>query len=230
MSTPEPPEGRVEAELPGYRFGIVLALLFVTFVFMASGPTGSWAVFVAVVLQGATLLAAFKAAQVGPRLWRVALVVVLVALLSALAVWLSGTEVRTGVLFALSVLLVAAAPVAIAYRLYVRHVIDIKTVMGALCIYVLLGMFWAYLFGTIDALSTSSFFVQTSKPNLADFLYFSFVTLTTTGYGDYTAANGLGRAVAILEALLGQMYLVTVVALLVSNLGGRARRRVDGDD
>ncbi len=51
-----------------------------------------------------------------------------------------------------------------------------------------------------------------------DFLYFSLATLTTTGYGDLTAAGELGRTLAVLEALLGQIYLVTVVALLVSNL------------
>ena len=55
-------------------------------------------------------------------------------------------------------------------------------------------------------------------------VYFSFVTLTTVGYGDLTASNSVGRAFAVQEALFGQIYLVTVVALLVSNLG---RQRFD---
>jgi hypothetical protein len=52
-----------------------------------------------------------------------------------------------------------------------------------------------------------------------DYLYFSFVTITTTGYGDFTAATGIGRMTAVLEAIFGQLYLITVVALVVQNLG-----------
>ena len=72
----------------------------------------------------------------------------------------------------------------------------------------------------------------------ADYLYFSFVTITTVGYGDFTAASGLGRALASLEALLGQVYLVTVVATIVvghepgcasRHTGRRARRPGDDD-
>jgi voltage-gated potassium channel Kch len=54
------------------------------------------------------------------------------------------------------------------------------------------------------------------EPN--DFLYFSFATLTTVGYGDLVAATDLGRSLAVSEALIGQIYLVTVVALIVGNL------------
>lgn len=213
------PEGSDEQHVPAYRFGIVLALLFVTFIFLASGPTGDWVPFVSGVLQGATLLAALSAAGVKRRYWRFALVVVVVALVAALAVWLWGAESRSGILLLLNALLVATAPVVIARSLIRRRVIDLKTVMGALCIYVLLGMLWAFTFGTIGTLGSEPFFAQQSDATVADFLYFSFVTLTTTGYGDLTAAGGLGRAVAVLEALLGQLYLVTVVALIVSRIG-----------
>jgi voltage-gated potassium channel Kch len=75
----------------------------------------------------------------------------------------------------------------------------------------------------VGALGSEPFFVQTQKATTADYLYFSYVTQTTLGYGDFTAAAGLGRALAVLEALIGQIFLVTVVALLVSNLG-RTRR------
>jgi hypothetical protein len=55
-----------------------------------------------------------------------------------------------------------------------------------------------------------------------NFLYFSFVTITTVGYGDLTAGTSLGCSIAIAEALTGQIYLVTVVAAIVGVLGGRA--------
>jgi hypothetical protein len=207
-----------------YRFGIVLALLFVTFIFLASGPEGEWVPFVSAVLQGVTVLAALRAADVSVRFFRIALVIVILAQISALGLWLSGIESSSGLLLALNALLVAIAPVAIARALIRRRVIDMKTVMGALCIYVLLGMLWAFTFGAIGALGQDAFFAQVTDATTADFLYFSFVTLTTTGYGDLTAAGGLGRAVAVLEALLGQLYLVTIVAVIVSRLAQNALR------
>jgi voltage-gated potassium channel Kch len=74
--------------------------------------------------------------------------------------------------------------------------------------------------------ASSPFFVQTRDPTTADYLYFSFITLTTVGYGDYTAAGGFGRAAASVEALLGQIYLVTVVATIVSGMVNRRTREV----
>ena len=130
-----------------------------------------------------------------------------------------------GALFVLNAMLVAAAPVVIALALIERRVIDIQTVLGALCIYVLLGMLWAFMFAAMGDIQTKPFFAEPHvKGTVADFLYFSFVTLTTTGYGDLTAAGGLGRAVAVLEALLGQLYLVTIVAVIVSRMGRIERR------
>jgi len=121
--------------------------------------------------------------------------------------------------------MIAVAPLAIARALYRRPVIDIHTALGAVCIYVLIGMIFAFTYSAIGATGDESFFVQTSHAGLDIYLYFSFVTLTTVGYGDYTAANGLGRSLATIEALLGQIYLVTVVALIV---GTMTRTRVRG--
>jgi hypothetical protein len=100
-------------------------------------------------------------------------------------------------------------------------VIDVRTVLGAVCIYVLLGMMFAFLYAAIDGIGSEPFFVQTSHATVPDFLYFSFITQTTVGYGDFTAAGDLGRALAVLEALSGQLYLVTVIAVLVSRLSQR---------
>src|SRR5260221_3380738 len=83
-------------------------------------------------------------------------------------------------------------------------------------------MLFAFLYAAIDALTDASFFVQTSHATTQDFLYFSYVTQTTVGYGDYTARGDLGRALAVLEAVGGQLYLVTVIAVLVSRLSGQA--------
>jgi hypothetical protein len=222
------PESADEQRAAVARYGVVLLLLLATFVFLASAPTGDWVPVVAAVLQGATLLAAFAASDVGPTLWRIAIAVVVAGLVTALAIWIAAFDDADGVLFLLNALLVGAAPVVIARSLIRRGVVDIHTVMGALCIYVLLGMLWAFMFGSIGAFMSEPFFAQQGPANVADYLYFSYVTLTTVGYGDLTAAEGLGRAVAVLEALLGQLYLVTVVAVVVARMARTPRQLRSG--
>jgi hypothetical protein len=216
---PKAVERWIEGNLPGYRFGVVLTLLLVTFVFMSAAPTGSWVRVVTVALQGLTLLAALRASQVSRRLVRIAALVVVLTFLSAVGSLLISTSTETtGVVHALDVLMVAAAPVAIARALWRRSVVDVHTMLGAICIYVLVGMLFAFTYSAIGEIGSEPFFVQTSTATIADYLYFAIVTLTTVGYGDFTAAGGLGRSLASAEALLGQIYLVTVVAAIVSGM------------
>jgi hypothetical protein len=222
-TTPSAVERWLEERLPGYRFGYVLMLLFATFVFMASGLEGPWSRVVTVALQGLTLLAALLASRTGRRLFRVAAIVVLVALVSTIGSAIVDTgDTVTGVFFLLNVLLVGGAPIVIGTALWRRQVVDIHTVLGAICIYVLIGMMFAFVYSSIGLIGNEPFFAQTNSANIADFLYFAFITLTTVGYGDYTAAQGLGRALASMEALLGQLYLVTIVAVLVSRMARNA--------
>jgi drug/metabolite transporter (DMT)-like permease len=211
---------RLDHRWNGARFGIVMLLLLVTFSFMASGVSGTWVPLVTVVLQGATLLAALAASEARVRLVRLAAVVIALGLASGVFALLQSNDTTRGLSAILSLLLVAGAPVVIASFLIRRRTIDVHTVLGAICIYVLLGMLFAFTYAAIGALGTHPFFAQHVPLSLENFLYFSFVTLTTVGYGDLTAAVGLGRSTAVIEALLGQLYLVTVVALVVSQLAG----------
>ena len=86
------------------------------------------------------------------------------------------------------------------------------------------GLFFAYIYRVIEIVD-QPFFHQHLRPGPVDFVYFSFTTLTTLGYGDLTARADLGRMLAICEALFGQLYLVSVVAILVGSFG-RDRRAV----
>jgi drug/metabolite transporter (DMT)-like permease len=217
----------LEQRFPGYRYGIVLVLLFTTYVFMAAGPTQVVARVVTVGLQGVTLLTTLIASRADRRLFRIAAVVVALAFLAVVAsVFFNDSTDPTGVFFALNVLLVGACPAVIARALAKRRVIDIHTVLGAICIYVLIGMIFAFLYASIGVLE-GSFFVQTQHATLPNFLYFSYVTQTTVGYGDFTAAGSLGQAIAAFEALVGQLYLVTVVAVVVAHMTRGRRRHAD---
>ena len=97
---------------------------------------------------------------------------------------------------------------------------------GVLCVYLLVGMFFSFVYGSIDRYGGSPFFAGGQPATVARCLYFSFTTLTTVGYGDLTAGSNLGHTLAVSEALLGQIYLITIVSLLVTNL--RPRRASGG--
>ena len=216
-------EAWLEEHSPGYQYGWVLLLLGATFIVMAAGPPDAWTRVLTVFLQGLTLMAALLASRVSRRLFRVAALVALVSLLVALgSVVVSSSHQPTSVFFLLNILLVATVPWVIARALWERQVIDVRTVLGAVCIYVLLGMMFAFVYAAINGLGNDDFFVQTSHATTPDFLYFSYITQTTVGYGDFTARDDLGRALAVLEAVGGQLYLVTVIAVLVSRLSGNA--------
>jgi len=91
--------------------------------------------------------------------------------------------------------------------------VDAAKVDAAICVYLLIGVIWQYFFIFLNNVIPGSF----ANPRLAysDFLYFSFVTLTTLGYGDITPLNGPAQALAYTEAILGQLYLTILVARLV---------------
>ena len=93
-----------------------------------------------------------------------------------------------------------------------------------LCLYVLVGMAFGFLYGAIDNLGGDPFFAGGESASVAHCLYFSLTTLATVGYGDFVARTNLGHTLSVSEAMIGQIYLVTVVSLIVSNLRRPARR------
>jgi hypothetical protein len=117
--------------------------------------------------------------------------------------------------------------VMIVYRVLSFGSVTLDSIFGAVSAYLVLGMMFAAIFGAIDHLSAGHFFAGGQPANTKTLQYFSFTTLTTLGYGDFTAAASGGRSVAILEALTGQVFLATLVARLVAAFRGPAGRQVD---
>ena len=211
-----------------YRFGLVLVLLLATFVILMVGSTSPWMRPVTVALTGTTRVAALCAPNASTGLRRVAAIVSVTAFVTAVAT-VGLDRSGDGIAALLGAALVVLAPVAIARSVVRRGLVDLQTVLAALTIYVLLGMLWAFVYGALGGFGTSPFFAQPVTPTSADYLYFSFITQTTVGYGDLSAAANAGRACAVLEALIGQLYLVTVVAVVVSRLRPRNGRNPAGD-
>ena len=213
-----------------YRFGIVLALIIVTVFFVMAAPHGDGARFVSVTLQALVLVAAVIASKAHPWVIRLSVVAAIVGVAGSAAALFGTGQFGNSTAGVVALLYVLMTPPAIATGV-IRQFreqggVTIHSMFGVLCLYLLIGLIFAVAFAVIQDISGTDFFTK-EHAGRDDFLYFSYATLTTVGYGDLIAATNLGRSLAISEALLGQIYLVTVVALIVGNLGGRARVETD---
>jgi Ion channel len=206
-------------------YGLVLILILLSLLITAVAGDHQWGRAIVVAVQGGALLYAQWTARIAPRLVRfTAALVVLGILLSALTTLstnLGFLRVTAIVLVTLGVLTI----LVIGARLIRHPEVSGATLLGAVCIYLLIGFTYAYTYGLVAAFQSKPFFAQGDLFTSVNSLYFSFVTLATVGYGDLTARGDVGKMLAVSEGLLGQLYLVTVVALAVSNIGRRTRRR-----
>ena len=99
--------------------------------------------------------------------------------------------------------------------------VDLETILGAICAYLLIGIAFGAIYGMLQTVGSENFFAQPGPYERIDFLYFSFIVLTTTGFGDLTPYTSVGKVIVTLEALIGQVFLVTIVASLVASFGFR---------
>jgi len=200
-------------------YGLLLLLIAASLILAALAERSAFAQAVVLVLEGIVLLFAFWTTRAGRRPLRTALVVVPAAVLIAVVFNGSESDAAVGVVTLSSAALSLSAIGAIVRRLVAHARIDAATILGALSAYLLIGNFFASLYAALGAFGDASFFVSETAPSSVDFLYFSFVTMTTVGYGDLTAATDVGRMFAVTQALIGQLYLVTVVSLVIGNIG-----------
>ncbi len=129
------------------------------------------------------------------------------------------------------VLLVALVFVTLVGFVAMRDVlyggeVDQNRLMGAMCVYLFIGLAWAYVFTLIHVVSPTSFEgiagpTTEAHAKAIQFLYYSFVTLTTLGYGEITPASPVAQMLAYMEAVSGQFYLTILVAALVGMLLSR---------
>jgi hypothetical protein len=214
---------RVARLRAAHSYGLVLGLILVVFVFTSVAPNSPWADSTLVLLQSLTLVTALWTSGVAKADSRVSISLVALATASALALLIFGGDFFKAVVLILAGLLTLATILTVALGIVDQGEANVKAVTGAVCVYVLIGLLFVFLYGVIATVSSGNFFAQGTDGTRSLRLYFSFVTLATLGYGDYTPAHELGRTLAIVEALFGQLYLVTVIALLVSRIRGGVR-------
>ena len=206
-----------------YRYGAVLALTLVLLVFVILAPPGDWSRALALLLESAALVVAVATSRARSEVRRS--VAAAVAAAGAVVV----VAVAAGLVPQWATLLLSGA-IALAIPLsLVRGLIrlvretgaTLQAVAGALTIYLLIGLVFAWLIGFVVHVDDAPYFASGTDGNESQRAYYSLTVLTTTGFGDYTAAQPLGRALAVVEMLIGQLYLVTVIGVLVGSLAQR---------
>jgi hypothetical protein len=209
-----------EHSAASYRYTGVLLVSVVLLVFVIVAPAEDWARAVAVALEAAALLIVVATSRVrGPVRRGRALAISVVA--AVVVVGIATGVVSDAVGNLIAGLLAASIPVTLStglVRLVRRHGATVQAVAGGLAIYVLAGLVFAWIIGFVAAVGDSAYFVSGTDGSSGDRVYYSFTVLTTTGFGDYSAATDVGHALAVVEMLVGQIYLVTVLGILVSRV------------
>jgi voltage-gated potassium channel len=198
-------------------YASLLVLLLANFFLLEVVDDPRWGAVGSTLLAGLALIVAISDPATGDRVNRRQVASIAICVLLAPIVLFVDSESVAALAYLLpaALLVTATLPVTLSRVLHHRRV-TYETVLGALCSYVLLGLLFAFAYLALDPLLDGPFFAQPGPHQESEYLYFSFVTLTTLGFGDLSPAVGLPQALTALEALLGQVFLVTLVARLVT--------------
>jgi voltage-gated potassium channel len=198
-------------------YASLLVLLVANFFLLELVDDPRWGAIGSTLLAAAALVVAISDPEAGHHLKRRHLIQIGACVaLAPLVLFVNSTE-----LLALTYLLPAALLVTVTLPVTIRRVVEHRrvtheTVLGALCAYVLLGLLFAFVYLAVEELDDASFFAQPGPHQQSEYVYFSFVSLTTLGFGDLSPSVGLPQALTVLEALCGSIFLVTLVARLVT--------------
>ncbi len=206
------------AERIGDAYGLVLLLITATFVVMMTLPPEGWGGRVAAVaIAGLTAIIALTSSDVRAARVRLAGVTAAAAVVAAFLAKQIPSDRLLGLAFGVVAILLGIAAVTILRRvvLSASHV-DFRTILGAVSVFTLLGLLFAFLYVFFSHWTNADFFTGVHHSPASDYLFFSYTTLTTTGYGNLVPAGTVGQSFAVLEMLVGQFFLVTLVAGLVS--------------
>jgi hypothetical protein len=198
-------------------YASLLTLLLANFFLLELIDDPRWGALASTLLAGAALVVAISDPDAGEHVSRPQALMVVAAVVVASLVLVTDSAPVLGLAYLLPAGLFVSVTLPITIKRVLQHRrVTHETVLGALCAYVLLGLLFAFVFLAVDEFRQTAFFAQPGEHTQAEYLYFSFVALTTLGFGDLTPSTGLPQALTALEALLGSVFLVTLVARLVT--------------
>ena len=210
-------------------YAVVLLLVVVTYIVSVS-VTETRAASIVLTVQLATVWFTLRTSRARPVVRRLAdIVLCLAGVIAVVSFFVHKPGGQLGGIFAVSCLLYLIAPFSIVRHLVVRRGIDLETLLGAIAAYLLIGMFFAFAYKAAGEFGSVPFFGAAGHGTLSQDLFFSFVTMTTVGYGNLVPAANPGQTFAILEALVGQLFLVLAIGKTISSFtpkqGGRPDSR-----
>jgi hypothetical protein len=211
--------------MPEFRYGIVMIVVLALVIFEIMAPDADWARAILAALAGGALTVAVATSQERAPIRRQrARVVGAISLVAVLGI--ASGVLSAAVTFAVLTVLIAAIPVTLVggvLRVAREQGVHIQAVAGALAIYLTGGLLFASVIAFVAHVQDGAYFVQGTHVSNGTRVYYSFTVLTTTGFGDYTAAHPVGHAIAVLEMLTGQLYLVTVIGVMIGHYVGRRK-------
>jgi Ion channel len=207
---------RQRAQRASDAFGLVLLLVLTTYVLGSVLSNRGWSAVLLVAVTGATAVVALASAGAKPLSVRRALTLALLSTLFAAIAAIAGGRHWLSAANFIEIGLLAVAMGAVLRRVVSAREVSSRTILGAISVYAALGLLFTWAYGLIDRIEGGEFFGAEASVRGSDFLFFSYTTLTTTGYGDLIPSGQFGRMVSGLEMMLGQVFLVTLVAGLVS--------------
>jgi hypothetical protein len=197
-------------------FGLVLLLVLITYVLTSLLSNRGWSAVVLTIATSVTSVVALTSSHARPRLVRASIVLSGLTVLLTVIAAVSDEHTWLNVASVVQVGLLTVAMGTVLVRVVTAAEVGSRTILGALSVYAVLGILFTFLYGTIDRVQSDPFFEGIGQPQGSDFLFFSYTTLTTTGYGNLVPGGQPGRMLAGLEMMIGQIFLVTLVAGLVS--------------
>ncbi|MGH3398355.1 MAG: potassium channel family protein, partial [Streptosporangiaceae bacterium] len=215
-------------QTPG-RYGLLLFLLIATYL-LSAFTSSTWIGGAQLAVFVATGFLALRSSGLPQRRARLIGLVGLAG--SAAALGLSIARPNDGAIAAASIwtgLLLLTTIVVIVRRILGFSTVTIQSIFAAVSSYLMIGLMFAAFYAADYQLHGRQFFADGRQGTSQTFQYFSFTTLTTLGYGDFTASDSGGRAIAVLEALTGQIFLATLVARLVAAFRAPSGREDDGE-
>ena len=195
-------------------YGLVLLLVVTIYALGSLVYFRGWGAVALTAATAACTTVALVSSEARPPLPRVSIGIGSVAVALALVSALGAPGKLLGIVALVQVALLAVAAGEILGTVLQEHEVNFRTILGAISVYVMLGILFTWIYVAVDKFQPGLFFGQPLE--VGDFVFFSITTLTTTGYGNLVPAAQPGRMLSGLEMLIGQIFLVTLIAGLVS--------------
>jgi lysylphosphatidylglycerol synthetase-like protein (DUF2156 family) len=211
------------------RYVLLLSFLLADIFVIGLAGAGKVATFSYTPITATTLLLALRTSQAKPRTMRIAWVAAGLAVIVSVVALITGDAGLNDFVYFMLFALLLLSPLAIGRVILTSRQVTPRLVIGAICVYLMIGLLFTFIYLGVNGVHPN-FFKQGVETEPSIYVYFSFITMTTVGYGDFSPASAVPRMLVVFEALLGQIFLVTAVARLVSLYSRPTPGQEVGDD